>query len=318
MNLQWDNYIYDERRSLDFGNLNYLVFYPKKQLVRYYTIKSISGDAYKQIIKRALCFAFLNPEQPDEVIGGICKVINTNCTNKLEIDELLEVIEEVMDLRKDPELENMVRSQARSERDYKGYVINPDLPEERVNQIKGIALGEYRKERALTQLRNLLNNWKGEWVRPSNSNLAKKLKWKISKVNRYTPELKKEKQDALERKALPVKNNYFMLLSNILLKWNLNKGVPTNKDLAKNTVLGLRTIEKVSPQLKGLKQRLRKAFNDKNDNRESLVGHFPPFDSNNYVMTLIEWKREKIMDYENEIYNEILIEAQEVLLKKAI
>ena len=114
------------------------------------------------------------------------------------------------------------------------------------------------------------------------------------------PLLKAEREKAASIKIEKKPNKTFKLLWNTLLFWDLEKGVPTNADLAAATGVGLSTIEVYSPRLKSLKKKIRTAI--KNTEEKTITPHFAPFDSKGFV--------NNDPDEADEVQNELIMDLQ--------
>ncbi len=312
-NLPWNTFMYDNTQQTNFDGADYVVFYPQKRFVRFDLSYIIFGNPYTQIIKRALIFAYLNPSQSNETLKQIIIAINCKCQTTLSDSKIYEIYKEVLILKKDPQLLQIIQAAKPNAKEYRAFVLNPNVPQEQRNKIQGIARGQYRKKKAIEQIRNVINNWRVQWGKPTAKKIASKSKMRERKVASYLPLLKKEKQKATSLIVPKKKNKTFKLLWKTLIEWDLTNGVPTNKDLEKVTGIGLSTIEVYSPQFKKLKKKLREILKNKDDKRTSFTSYFAPFDDKNFVLQENDKNEKVVIDYINEIILDAQIEFFEIV-----
>jgi len=304
--LDWSRFNYNNVHTLDFKDADYLVFYPKKQIITFHLPTLIIGSTYHQLMRYLLTFIYLNPDETEEVCKEVLIALHINCQNKISDTKIQEIFDEAILLMNHPDLESTVLLAYKPQQTcYKGYVINPEVAEEKMHGVKGIARGEYRRTKTKGRIQNVLENWNPYWGKPTNKIIAKRARLTLKQVSTYMPLLKSERKKAsLIQKPKPM-NKTFKMLWNTLLNWDLSNGVPTNKDLVKSTGLGLSTIEVYSPKLKMLKKKMRAVIKDKNDKRTKIISEFAPFDHKCYV--------NQESDVEDELQNEMLIGSQSEL-----
>ncbi|WP_282055670.1 hypothetical protein [Maribacter luteus] len=282
--LEWSTFNNNNVHTLDFKGADYLVYYPEKQFVHFHLPQILFGSTYQQLMRYLLTFIYLNPDQTDDVFKEVLIALHINCENKISDSEIQKILEEAILLKNDPDLETIVlQANKHEKKNFKGSVINPEVPSDKKGAIKGIARGDYQRTKTTEQIKTTLTNWNPYWGEPTNKLIANKAKLSLKQVNTYIPLLKSERKKASLIKKPRPSNKTFKLLWKTLLNWDLSIGIPTNKDLVKATGLGLSTIEVYSPSLKGLKKKIRAAIKDKNDNRTRMSIEFAPFDQKNYV-----------------------------------
>lgn len=283
--LDWSSFNYSNVHTLDFKGADYLIFYPKKQLLFFHLPTLIKGNPFEAVRWYIGTFICLNPDQSNEVYREVITALNINCQQKLSDLALGQILEDVIRLKESQELKELILLENSFNRThYRGYVINPEVPKSKRASTKGVARGEYLSKKTQEKIRTTLDNWSPYWGKPTNAEIAKRARLSLKQVNTYMPELKSERKRAAALKKTRPANKTLRQLFNTLLNWDGSLGKPTNKNLAKITGIGLSTIEVYSPKLKGVKAMAK--------NRKATF--FDAFDSKNFIVGQKESELQKV------------------------
>jgi hypothetical protein len=211
-----DSLYYDEIHLLDFKGKDFLVFYPKKQIVRFH-INWIGGkdeSRYNYAAETFTNFLYLNPGRDPEIKYKALEEINRKCIHPFTDRELGELFEDCIALSQEPDFKELVLAQSCRKKNYRAYVLNPNL-EDNLNSTRGAAMGAYKREKALVTLVNVIRNWNPRWGKMTNENLAVKSRFELSKVNHYSKRAREIASRAIKPEPRPIDPNLFYDLKGI-------------------------------------------------------------------------------------------------------
>ncbi|WP_405247841.1 hypothetical protein [Cellulophaga sp. Asnod2-G02] len=269
--------------TIDFKGKDYILFDEPMSFVSFFIPNKIYGAGYINktnciglkeyridqryyfMMQQAVNFIYLNPEAKQKDVYKLLTILNCKCVNPVNDVFLGDMLKELVKLKADNKIEptkNLERF----------YLINPKISKENTKKVMGVANGELKRRRTLNRLKLILTNWGLE--KYSNYKLATRASLTLKTIELYTPILRDEITKIKKREPKPKENKSLSKLKKIMVKWNLDKGLPTYADLATESGLSLDTIKSYGKYLKPIKQDLKK----KQKNRFKKYNFFAPFD----------------------------------------
>jgi len=205
-----DSLYHDESHLLDFKGEDFLVFYPKKQIVRFH-INLIGGTdeaRYNYTAEIFTNFLYLNPGRDSDINYMVLEEINSKCIYPFTDRELGELFEDCIALSQEPDFKELVLAQSCRKKNYRAYVLNPNL-ERNLSSTRGAAMGAYKRRKALVNLVTIINNWNPRWGKMTNTGLAVKSGFKLKKVEEYSKMAKEIASRAIKPEPRPIDPSLF-------------------------------------------------------------------------------------------------------------
>ncbi|MFS4469130.1 hypothetical protein [Maribacter sp. 2210JD10-5] len=275
----------DDTDTVDFDGQPYLIFDEPRLFHKFYVPKFIlpnSNNEYNNhnesgaymIIMGLICnFAYLNPNADKGVYLDLLKILNSKTYNSILPTQIHGMADEILYLQNEgglPLLPNLEKS----------FLVNPELSETERKKYVGKCTGLVRKRTTIDKLKKTLENWMPNYGKPTNQKIAQISGFSIRTIKDYSPELKEKKKEAIKKCRTPKENKTLNELKILMRSWDLDKGLPTYKDLADASGKSLDTVKSYGKYLQPIKEHLKKKTAAKSKEFE----FFAPFDQSGYVV----------------------------------